>query len=222
MTGSARVKSHSSHGNLILKSTMSEAGNSSNPVGYRSDWESDCRLPDGSVAHLRPVRPEDADALVAFHESLSPKSVWLRFFNVHPHLFPNEIAHFTQVDYHDRVAIVAIIGGVLVAVGRYDRLHGTTTAEVAFVVADGHQGHGIATRLLEQLATAGRNCGLDRFVAETLAQNRGMLEVFHDVGFPVQRQVADGIVRVSFAIDPCAKYLQAHERRAAGDGRQAI
>jgi GNAT superfamily N-acetyltransferase len=193
-------------------------GSPLSPAGYRSDWESDCRLPNGSVAHLRPVRPEDADALVAFHEGLSPKTVWFRFFNVHPHLLPAELARFTHVDYHDRVAIVAFIGAPLVAAGRYDRLPGTTTAEVAFVVADAHQGHGIATLLLEQLATAARICGLDRFVAETLAQNSRMLEVFRDAGFPQQREFGDGVVKVSFPIDLCEQYVEAHHRRAAGNG----
>jgi GNAT superfamily N-acetyltransferase len=188
------------------------------PAGYRNDWEGDCRLADGSVAHLRPIRPDDADALVAFHESLSPETVRLRFFNARPHLAPAEVARFTQVDNHDRVALVALMAGTLVAIGRYDRLPGSSVAEVAFVVADAYQGHGLGTVLLEQLATAARICGLNRFVAETLPHNHRMLEVFRDAGFPESTQYEDGVVKVSFAIDLCDEYLQAHRRRAAAEG----
>jgi len=191
------------------------SGSPSGPAGYRSDWENDCRLADGSVVHVRPIRPADADALVAFHEALSPETVRLRFFNAHPHLGPSEVAHFTRVDYHDRVALVAFVAGVLAAVGRYERLLASSTAEVAFVVADVHQGHGLATLLLEQLAAAARSCGLDRFVAETLPDNRRMLEVFRDAGFRERHEFDDGVITVSFAIDLSEEYLQAHERRLA-------
>ena len=154
------------------------------PIGYRADWEADVALADGSAAHIRPIRPSDAASLVAFHEGLSPDTVRLRFFSPHPHLRTAEVEHFTHVDYRDRVALVAFIDGALVAVGRYERLPGTSSAEVAFVVADRYQGRGLGTVLLERLAAAGRCCQLDRFVAEVLVGNRRMLEVFRDAGFP--------------------------------------
>jgi GNAT superfamily N-acetyltransferase len=181
--------------------------------GYRTDWETDVVLIDGAIAHLRPIRSDDAHALVAFHEALSPVAIRQRFFVTHPHLSPAEVAHFTQVDYHDRVALVAFVDTTLVAIGRYERQLGTTTAEVAFAVADAHQRRGLATALLEQLAAAARSCGLDRFVADTQADNYRMLDVFHNAGFPERAHFQDGVIRVSFAIDPCRRYVEAHERR---------
>jgi GNAT superfamily N-acetyltransferase len=183
------------------------------PSGYRADWETDVVLTEGAIAHLRPIRPDDANALVAFHETLSPDTVRRRFFIAHPHLSPREVAHFTQVDYHDRLALVALIDTTLIAIGRYERQLGTTTAEVAFAVADAYQRRGVGTVLLEQLAAAARSCGLDRFVADTQPDNHHMLDVFHKSGFPERIHFQDGVIRVSFAIEPCQNYLKAHERR---------
>jgi RimJ/RimL family protein N-acetyltransferase len=184
------------------------------PIGYRADWESDVALLDGSTAHIRPIRPSDAESLIAFHEGLSPETVRLRFFSPHPHLQMAEVEHFTQVDYHDRVALVAFSDGALVGVGRYERLPGTSSAEVAFVVADQYQGRGLGTVLLEMLAAAGRSCQLDRFFAEVLAGNHRMLEVFRHTGFPEDVTFDEGVMRVTLSIKLCPQYQLAHERRA--------
>ena len=128
------------------------------PPGYRPDW----RVRRRAHRRIGGSRPSDSagsrtESLIAFHEALSPDTIRLRFFSPHPHLRPDEVSHFTTVDYHDRVALVALIGPTMVAVGRYERLSGTTSAEVAFVVADAYQGRGLGTLLLEKLADAGRS-----------------------------------------------------------------
>ena len=121
---------------------------------YPSELEGDITISRGDVVHLRPIRPSDGEGLVEFHRGLSDRSVYRRFFFVHPTLSTPEVEHFTHVDYTDRLALVAEDGGRIVAVGRYERSPGTTEAEVAFVVTDAYQGRGIATVLLAQLAEA--------------------------------------------------------------------
>ena len=106
--------------------------------------------------HVRPIRPDDRDRLVAFHSRLSERTVYLRYFAPHPTLSERDLDRFTHVDHGDRVALVAQLGADLIGVGRYDRIDGgTDDAEVAFVVDDAHQGRGIGSVLLEHLA-AGR------------------------------------------------------------------
>ena len=56
--------------------------------------------------------------------------------------------------------------GELIAVGRYDRLDDPTQAEVAFVVVDAFQHHGIATMLLHRLAARARKAGIRCLIAE--------------------------------------------------------
>ena len=96
-----------------------------------------------------------------------------------------EVERFTRVDYVNRLALVAEDNSGLVAVARYDRTPGTAEAEVAFVVADQYQHHGIGTLLLERLAAAAWQRGITAFVATTLAENREMLQVFADSVFQV-------------------------------------
>jgi acetyl coenzyme A synthetase (ADP forming)-like protein len=178
------------------------SGVTSSPAPAPEYWTSDVVLADGGTVHVRPIEPGDAPALVAFHEGLSPDTVHARFFSAKPKLTPAEVERFTHVDNVTRVALVAELGERLIGVARYEGMADAREAEVAFVVADEHQGRGIGTVLLEHLAAAARERGITRFVAEALASNRRMLEVFAAAGFDEQRSYSAGTVRVELAIEP--------------------
>lgn len=187
---------------------------------YPQEWELDALLRDGTAVHLRPIRPEDEGALVAFHARLSAHTIYRRFFSPRPVLPPRDVHRFTNVDYHDRMALIAEIGGEMAGVARYDRqgAPGDAEAEVAFVIEDRHQGRGLGSLLLEHLAAAARERGFEYFVAETLAENRSMLGVFRDAGFVAQRKFADGLVHLRFPIAETDEALEAmaeRERRSS-------
>ena len=178
-----------------------------------SAWSADVALADGGTVHLRPIRASDADGLVAFHARLSPESRYYRFFSVKPTLTPDEVHRFTNVDGVDRVALVALLGDDIVAVGRYDRWAGRDEAEVAFTVEDAHHGRGLATVLLEHLAAFGRLNGLTRFSAQVLPDNQSMLGVFRSAGFAVHRSFDAGVVDLEFPIGPTPTLIDSIERR---------
>jgi len=92
--------------------------------------------------------------------------------------------------------------GQLVAVGRYDRHPGTSEAEVAFVVADDYQHLGLGTLLLEHLVRAARRRGISVFEASVLVENREMLDVFRNSGYPFVTTSATGIVSARMSIGP--------------------
>ncbi len=120
----------------------------------------------------------------------------LRYFSPHPHLSRDELARFTTVDHHDREALVMWSGGAIIAVGRYDRAPGRPEAEVAFVVRDDQQGHGAATILLFRLAERAREEGITRFAADTLTDNRRMVEVFHHTGWVTSSRIDCGVLHL--------------------------
>lgn len=180
---------------------------------YPEYWEADVVLRDGGTAHLRPISPEDADALQAFHTAQSETSIYMRFFSFKSKLSSKELRRFTEVDHKDRVAFVITIGGEIVGVGRYDRLDDPTEAEVAFNISDVQQGRGIGSILLEHLAAAARENGIRRFTAEVLPENRKMLRVFADAGYELARKFDDGVVSVEFNIDPTEKSMAVMESR---------
>src|SRR3954469_20198281 len=195
------------------------------PDNYPLRWAVDVVLSDGGTVHVRPIVPDDAPLIEALHNRLSAETVYLRFFTPLPHLSPQLLDRFVNVDYVDRMALVSVLGDDIVAVARYDRLPGTDEAEVAFVVDDAHQGRGLGSLLLEHLAAVAKEHGIARFVAETLPGNSRMLGVFHDAGFADERHFADGVIRVSFPIeptDPSRRASHDRERRAAARSVQRL
>lgn len=184
-------------------------------ANYPSELEQDV-VSDGDLRyHVRPIRPDDGPRLEEFHHRLLPQSVFLRFFTFHPELSRKEVEHFVCVDYVNRLALVAELDDRLIAVGRYDGAPGETEAEVAFVVSDEFQHHGIGALLLDELAHAAWERGITSFRAETLCENRAMLDVFHHTGFQVTSSVEYGTVTLSFPIEPTDTYRESLAARQA-------
>jgi RimJ/RimL family protein N-acetyltransferase len=151
---------------------------------------------------VRPITTRDAAALVRFHHGLSERSQFLRYFSPHAILSSDEVAHLTELDGVARFALVVELDGELIAVGRYNCLDDQRRAEVAFVVADAYQHRGIATQLLCLLIDAARSVGITTLVAEVLAENRAMLSVFFDAGFPTTSTCEWGTVEITIDIAP--------------------
>lgn len=102
------------------------------PDDYPAEWEADVVLRDGSVAHVRPIVPADAEGIRAFHAQQSAESIYLRFFAPIKEISERDMHRFTHVDYDTRAAIVATIRDVVIGIARYDCLSDPSIAEVAF------------------------------------------------------------------------------------------
>ncbi len=175
-------------------------------------------LRDGSIGHVRPVRPADASLIQTFHERQSKESTYLRFFAPLPRLSDKDAYRFANVDYRERVALVMEADDRMVGIARYDRVgESPPRAEVAFNIADDFQGRGVGSVLLEHLVAIGQEDDVQEFVADVLPQNRKMLAVFSDAGFEVSRHFDDGVVALSFRIAATARsreVLEAREHRS--------
>jgi acyl-CoA synthetase (NDP forming)/RimJ/RimL family protein N-acetyltransferase len=187
------------------------------PPNYPFRWEFDAVLSDGGTVHIRPVRPDDAPLVEAFHGRQSRESIYFRYFSPIPKLGARELDRIVNIDYVHRLALVAVLGGDIVGMASYDAWHDRNEAEVAFIVDDGHQGRGLATVLLEYLLVAARENGFDRLTAQVLPTNRKMIGVFHQVGFQVSSTFEDGIVEVHLGLEPtehARELIAERERRA--------
>ena len=164
----------------------------------------DLTLRDGSVVHVRAIHADDTVRLQSFHAHLSMESIIFRFFRTLPNISVEQATQFTHVDYVNRMALVATRGEgeaeELLAVVRYDRTTEESEAEVAFVVQDAWQGHGIATALLHQLAAYAHAHGVERFVALTMGTNVRMLDVLHNCGFPCHTRYDGGDILATLDI----------------------
>ncbi|MGI9585988.1 MAG: GNAT family N-acetyltransferase [Acidimicrobiia bacterium] len=188
------------------------------PVGYPGEWEQDAVLKDGGTVRIRPIAPQDADALQDLVRSMSSQSSYFRFFRVKKELTPDELGEFTKVDYQSQMAFIAILDGRIAGVGRYTGYEDDPElAEVAFTVADGLQGRGIGSLLLFRITAYARSHGVSRFRAHLLADNHAMMRVFRNAGFSLQRDIDEGVYTVHFPTIESDAVLQAEgeaERRA--------
>jgi acetyl coenzyme A synthetase (ADP forming)-like protein len=183
-----------------------------------SDFERDVVLVDGSTVHLRPVHPSDADGVRQFFEQLSPRSRFLRFHHPRPRVSDDDIRRFTEVDYDKSFGIVATLGEApeerIIGIGNYVSVD-DDRADAALAVEDSHQGLGIGTQIVETLAQAARRNGITAFEADVLAENNRMIEVFRDIGFPVQSGFKYGTLHVEFPTAETEEEVGLSEEREA-------
>lgn len=192
---------------------------------YPREWVADVLASDGGVVHLRPIVPDDAERIVRFHEGLSERTRYMRYFGPTPTLPPREVARMTTVDYQQRVALVAVLASEIIAIGLYEGLAADgkpESAEVAFVVADDHQGRGLGPILLEHLAGAAAENGFTRFEAEVLSENPNMVAVFRDAGYQITRSFDGSVVHVEFLIDPTEALLSVRNSRERASEARSV
>ena len=177
-----------------------------------SDGFADVILRDGGTLRLRAPAAGDSDALLQFFDSLSERSLYLRFHGA-PTVRAELVEPFLEPDWVERGSLVGTLADRIVALASYARLRDPAAAEVAFVVADDQQGRGIGTRMLEQLADRAATVAVERFVAEVMSDNAPMMRVFEDAGFGVARQLERGTFEVTFSIEQTEAYRGHVEER---------
>ena len=162
---------------------------------YPREREADVVLRDGSTVRVRPIRPDDKPQMREFLEALSPESIGFRFFGAPSLTWVMKWS--LDVDYAGRFALVAVSGESIIAHAAYIRTR-DDRAEVAFLVADAWQGHGIATILLAHLASIAQMHDITTFTAEVLPHNHRMIDVFRQSGFPVDLHSTPDAIAIEF------------------------
>ncbi len=132
--------------------------------------------------------------------------MYLRLFT-HRQDMPHEfLQRFVIVDYAQSMAILATIKAgekeKILGVGRYRIEADTRIADMALVVRDDYQHHGLGRELLNYLTYLGKKQGLLGFTAEVLYENKPMLNLFREFfekkGFAVQKSMESGVVYFRF------------------------
>ncbi len=154
--------------------------------------------------HFRPIEPEDRTRLQRFHARLSVPTVEQRFHAAKKDLTDPLARRFTNLDDRDEFAVVATTGtrGRIIGVGRYARID-DRSAEVAFVIEDAYQGHGIGKRLMQRLRAQAIACGVNEFVAYILPANTAMVRLLQGTG-PTSSRWEDNTLEVRTQLTPDA------------------
>ena len=180
---------------------------------YPAHRAADVVLADGATIQIRPVRPSDCPSLTDFYHRWPADSLVLRFFSAGLDV-AQLVQRFCTIDYHDEFGLIAVAGPDqrLVAHASYSRTS-PTQAEVAFGVADDHQGRSLATLLLGHLAEAAAASGIAEFVADVLPRNHRMVGVLRDSGFPVQVQTTSDALRITLPTSLTARAIERFDQR---------
>lgn len=161
---------------------------------YPHQYAGASTLLDGTPVITRPIRPEDEPLMVKFHEGLSDRSVYYRYFAPLPleqRIAHPRLARICFVDYDREIALVATHEGPkhgqpeILGVGRLCRKRGKNEAEFALLVSDHWQNRGLGTQLLKMLVRLGREEGLDRISGTILPENHEMRHVCERAGFRI-------------------------------------
>ncbi len=138
-------------------------------------------LHDGTQINFRPIHPTDEPRMRDLFYKLSEATIYYRFMSHQKHVSRQQIEDFVYVDHRHDVTIVGTLpeayGEAIIAVGSYYLDPKTNLAEVAFVVSDPWQNHGIGTFLLKHLVRVARRNGIRGFTAEVLTDNKPMQAV---------------------------------------------
>ena len=158
------------------------------PSQYIASWV----MKNGTEVVLRPIRPEDEPLMVKFHQTLSDRSVYLRYFyslSLSSRVAHDRLVRICFVDYDREMAIVADCRDPktgqhrILGVGRLVKSHGRNEGEVAVLVSDECQNQGLGTELFQRAIQVARDEKLARVDAEILPDNLAMKKIAKKLGF---------------------------------------
>jgi acetyltransferase len=175
---------------------------------YPSQYVSLWAMKNGESLIIRPIRPEDEPLMVSFHQKLSERTVYLRYFQ--PLKLSQRTAHerlrrICFTDYDREMVLVGEYkdkGGTsqVIAVGRLSKLHAREEAELAVLVDDRFQHLGIGTELYRRLIAIARTEQLKRLQCTVLVENREMQAICQKLGFRVSTDAEDGTVHAQLEL----------------------
>ncbi len=157
------------------------------PLQYVSSWV----MKNGTEISLRPIRPEDEPLMVKFHETLSDRSVYLRYFyslSLSSRVAHDRLVRICFVDYDREMAIVADSRDAsgqhrILGVGRLVKSHSKNNGEVAVLISDEYQNQGLGAELFRRVIGVARDEKLVRVSAEILPDNLPMKKIAQRLGF---------------------------------------
>ena len=166
---------------------------------YPTQLVKNVQLNDGTDIVIRPIRPEDAEIEAKFVRELSDEAKYFRFMNSMHELSQEMLVRFTQIDYHNEMALIAVrqLDGVedQIGVARYATNPDKTSCEFALVVSDKWQSKGIAYRLMQNLMEVARGRELEVMEGQVLSDNKKMLELMTSLDFEISVDPEDSSIK---------------------------
>jgi acetyltransferase len=192
------------HGPEITEDELPTSAIRPYPIHLVGEW----KMKGGIPVVIRPIRPEDEPLMIKFHEKLSERSVYLRFFQ--PLKLTQRTSHerLTRacfIDYNREMGLVAECENAagekeILAVGRLSKLHGRDEAELAALATDSAQHKGLGTELYRRLIQFARDEKLTKVVSNMLPENREMRALCTGLGFTMFSSLEDNMIRAELEL----------------------
>ncbi|MFJ9694356.1 GNAT family N-acetyltransferase [Kitasatospora sp. NPDC101183] len=160
-------------------------------------------LPDGTRLLVRPAGPADKAEALAMHGRCSPASLRLRYHG--PVRDADRYLDHLLDARHGRTLAVTAPDGRIVALGHL--MWDDGEAELAVLVEDAWQRHGLGTALLRRLASEARAAGIGTVYAVTYAANTALIAAMRRLAAPLDFRPEDGTLVITAT-------LAAHEQAA--------
>jgi len=176
------------HGAAVTADQLPKPAIRPYPAQYIASWT----MKNGKQITIRPIRPEDEPLMVQFHQTLSDRSVYLRYFNslsLTRRVEHERLLRICFAGYDREMVLVAESTDPktserrIMAVGRMNKLHAGNEAEVAVLVSDEHQKLGLGEELLRRIIQIARDENLSRVSAEMMPDNIAMQIITKRIGF---------------------------------------
>lgn len=159
---------------------------------YPTNYLIHAKQKDGSDYILRPIRPEDELALVAFHKELSETSIRQRYFefvSLDARIAHERLVRICFNDFDRDIALVAekkdpvTSSPILMGIVRLSRLPGTAIGDLKLIISDPYHHQGIGIELVRHLIDIACQENIKKITATILTENRGMIRICEKLGF---------------------------------------
>jgi len=192
------------HGINVKESEMPRLAIRPYPVQYVTDWTAK----DGTKITFRPLRPEDEPLMVKFHESLSDRSVYMRF--MHPMLLSQRAAHvrlsrICHGDYDREITLIADRHDDgpdelrVLAASRMSKIHGENAARFSLLVSDCCQHMGIGKEIMKRMLDVARQEKISRLEVLMTHDNQAMRHLCEGFGFSFS-DTDDGLIKAELSL----------------------
>lgn len=200
----ARVVLHSSD---MTEDTLPKPAIRPYPIQYVTSWQ----FKNGHSVNIRPIRPEDEPLAIKFHQTLSDRSVYLRYFHLvklSQRISHERLTRLCFIDYDREIALIAKStnpdtgDSEMLGVARMSKLHGTEDAEFSLLVSDPYQHKSLGTELLSRLIQVARDEKLNRLIADIHPENMEMQHICQKLGFHLQHSIEDEVFKAELNLNP--------------------
>ena len=157
-------------------------------------------LENGAEVLLRPLTEKDRPLILDLFERMSPESIYLRFLSHIDTMPENLIRQLLHIDYHNNLAIAALVKeegrDVIIAVGRYGYEQNEGARDLAVAVRDDWQQCGLGIILLKKVVDIAGDYGITRFSGIMDMHNDMIQKVLSQLGYHVKYSPVNGFYRV--------------------------